>query len=122
MFSIFQNKVIDESLFLEIINNDLSVMNSMINLYHQQYIENIETMRSSIDRNDQLNFERAAHDLKNLGRNIASKKLIAISNLFEDEIEKHRLRDLEKLVNKTEKLLKKAELELKSILKNYQAK
>jgi HPt (histidine-containing phosphotransfer) domain-containing protein len=116
MIGLFE-KVVDEKLFLEIIQNDLSVIPSIINLYKKQSDENILLMKKSISNNDKLNFERAAHDLRNLGRNIASRKLIMISDNLEDKLNNYSLESLNNEIIKTEKVLRKAESELRKILK-----
>ena len=113
----FTAKLIDKNLFLETIDRDQSLLETLISLFEEQSRDNINSMRDALRTKNNEQFERAAHDLKNLGRNIASEKLVEHSHILETLAAERKIIEAGKLLDQTEKLLGKAQKELIEIQK-----
>ena len=72
----FSKALIDRDTFLEVVGNEAAMVDTVIELYKEQTENGVKSINKAIDTADFLLLERAAHDLKNVGRNIASEKLV----------------------------------------------
>ena len=106
------NKVIEKKALLEIIDNDLSFIDSVIALFDQQSIETMNEMRAATKAMNQAALGRVVHDLKNIGRSVGSTPLIEQSKILEEIVAKKQLNAISQQIIKTEKLLRKAHKEL----------
>lgn len=106
------NSVIDKKAFFDTVGQDPSFIDTLIELFRVQYAENIQALESAAKRGDEKGVQKAAHDLKNIGRNIASPKLIQHSSKIESLAAEKQLAQVIASVGKTTKLLEKALQEL----------
>lgn len=113
------SKVIDTKIFLESVGDDTSHLDTLISIFAEQSRDNIAHMYTALGKNDYDAFERAAHDIKNLGRNIAANKLIEHSQVLEELAAKRQLTNVEELIENTKKLLDRAQSELVKIRKKF---
>lgn len=115
---LFFKKIIDKKTFLEVVGDEKEMISTIIELFLEQSADCLKTMRLSIDQLDPDNFKRAAHDLKNVGRNIACNDLIILSEELELIGEKREIDGVGDGIDKAEKILKKAHKELLEIQKS----
>lgn len=113
------NKVIEKSVFMETIDNDSSLLDTVIELFKQQSKDTFNAMTTAIDQSDWFAFERAAHDLKNIGRYLASPRLIEHSHELEKLAAERHLEVAAHKLDRTAKLLTKALKELTTIRKQW---
>ena len=112
----FSKKLIDKKTFLEVVGNEKELVGTVVELYKEQTSDCMKTMRHAINSGDAVSFKRAAHDLKNVGRNIASEKLVEMSEELEALGDSGELQAAEEKLEPAEKLLQNAEKELSAIL------
>ena len=113
------NKLIDSEVFYEIIDGDVCHLDTIIALFEEQAEENLEAMERALKQSDIQAFERAAHDLKNLGRNIAAQKLIDYSDQLESLAINSKFDEASDRLGKIKSLLKRAKEELNSLRKKW---
>ena len=113
------SKIIDQKVFLESVGDDTCHLETLIHIFEEQARDNIAHMYTALGQNDYDAFERAAHDIKNLGRNIAADKLIQHSQMLEELAGRRELDDVDELIKETQKLLSKAQVELVKIRKRF---
>ncbi|MFN8390851.1 MAG: Hpt domain-containing protein [Bdellovibrionota bacterium] len=113
------SKIIDKKTFHEIIGDDLEHLDTIIALFEEQAEDNLSNMREAILREDRGSFERAAHDLKNMGRNVASQKLVDHSHELERLAKEAPFEALHDKLQDSSDLLAKALKELKSLRKKW---
>ena len=70
------SKVIQKDDLMKVIDNDISFLKTLIGLFEEQAKESLETFDSALKNSDWNSYLRATHDLKNIGRSIASEKLL----------------------------------------------
>jgi hypothetical protein len=112
-------RLIDQKTFHEIIGDDMGHLDTIIALFDEQANDNMSNMHEALLKNDALAFERAAHDLKNLGRNIAAQKLIEHSHELERLAAESALEAAAKRLKETSDLLARASRELKKLRKKW---
>ena len=115
---LFAKKLIEREEFLEAVGNERELIDTLLDLYDEQTRDCLKNMRLAYERNDASLFERAAHDLKNVGRNIASKRLIEHAQDLEEMAARGELEGAVRNVRRTEKLLRTAGNELAAIRKS----
>jgi HPt (histidine-containing phosphotransfer) domain-containing protein len=113
------NRIIDKKTFHEIIGDDLEHLDTIIALFEEQADDNLTNMREAILKEDRGAFERAAHDLKNMGRNVASNRLVEHSHELEKLAAEARFGALHDKLEESSDLLAKALKELKSLRKKW---
>lgn len=106
------NRVIDKKTFLETVGDDPSFIDTLIELFRKQSKENVHALQAAAKRGDQKAVQQAAHDLKNIGRNIASTKLIKLSTRIEQLAAEKQLQQVVDSVDATTELLARALEEL----------
>ncbi len=111
-------RIIDKRAFLDLIDSDKAHLAMIIELFKEQSQDNLENMENAASLDDSDAFLRAAHDLKNLGRNIAAMALIKHSETLEEHAARQELTKADAMLKETRKLLSKALRELTSIQKN----
>ncbi len=109
------NKVIEKKALLEIVDNDLSFLDSVIELFKQQSSDTMTDMKAALRVMDQVALGRAVHDLKNIGRSVGSTPLIEQSMRLEEIVAMKQLNIVNRQLKKIEKLLLKAQKELINI-------
>lgn len=107
------NKLIDQTLFFEIIDGDVCHLDTIIALFDEQARENLQAMDVALENCDIQAFERTAHDLKNLGRNIAAQSLISLSEELESLARQACFKEAQKHLSKTRGVIKRAGEELR---------
>ena len=112
------NKIIDKREFLETIDNESALLDTVIELFTQQASDSLSHMQTALANKDCNAFERAAHDLKNIGRNIASDKFIKHSRELEILAGENKLDQAAAKIDSTQKLIAKAKKELENIRKS----
>lgn len=111
------NKIIEKDALMKIVSNDISFLNSMIEVFKQQVADTMGIMTRALEKNDKLALERVTHDLKNIGRSVACNRLIEHSQKLEKLILKDEITKAQ--IKETEKLFSKALKELNSIRDQY---
>ena len=106
------NKLVERQALMDSLGNDESYLATVVELFKQQSQDTIKDMKNSLDSNDTFGFSRAAHDLKNIGRSVASNRIVKQSLKLEELAAKQNLANIAREVKKTEKLLAKALEEL----------
>ena len=109
------NRVIDKKAFLETVGEDPSFIDTLIELFRKQSKENVQALESAAKKGDAKAVQQAVHDLKNIGRNIASPKLIKHSVKLEALTAEKQLQQVVESVEKTTQMLEKALLELQEL-------
>ena len=113
------NTLIDQNTFHEMIGSDIEHLDTLIALFEEQSKENVESMQHAIQHHDVQTFERAAHDLKNLGRNIASSKLIEHSQELERIASETQFDLAATKIDETARLLNRALKELRKLRRKW---
>ena len=111
----FSKKLIDKKTFLEVIGEDKDMVLTVLELFREQSELCVKTMHTAIERSDALSFKRAAHDLKNVGRNIASERLVEAAEELEGLGDNGELGSAAEKLVQAEKMLGTAEKELQGI-------
>ena len=106
------NKVIEKDAFMRVIGNDLNFLETVISLFEEQAKDSLVTLGSSLSTPDWSAYLRATHDLKNMGRSIASQKLIEHAGILEKFADEQNAVKARAKLKITEKLLSKARAEL----------
>lgn len=106
------NKVIQKDAFMRVIGNDLNFLETVISLFEEQAKDSLATLTNSLSTPDWSAYLRATHDLKNMGRSIASQKLIDHAGLLEKFAEEQDTSKALAKLKMTEKILSKARAEL----------
>lgn len=109
------NRVIDKKTFLETVGGDPSFIDTLIELFRKQSKENVQALQNAARRGDEKAVQQAAHDLKNIGRNIASTKLIKLSSRLEELAAAKQLAEVTESIEKTTDLLARALEELQEM-------
>ena len=113
------SKIIEKKLFLEYVGNDMEHFDTIIHLFKEQSEDTLKRMREALRQEDSSAFGHAAHDLKNLGRNIAANPIIDHSRALEEHAANEQLSMAAEMLDKTEKLLRRAQKELVSIRNSF---
>ena len=113
------NNLIDHKTFHEMIGSDVEHLDTLIALFEEQSRENLESMQHAIRHQNVQVFGRAAHDLKNLGRNIASAKLVAHSQELERIASEPHLAEAAERIDETVRLLGRALKELRKLRRKW---
>lgn len=111
--------LIDVEAFLGTIGDDHGFLDTVIALFKEQSDDTLNGIRAAIAQRDWDAFNRAAHDLKNIGRAVACKRLVDHSNELEELIAGQQLLIAVSLVGQTEKLLSRTLKELNKIRKRF---
>ena len=111
----FSKKLIDKETFLEVVGNEAEMIDTVIELYKEQTANGLKSIQSAIDTNDSVTLERAAHDLKNVGRNIASEKIVEAAHDLELMGANKDIDAAFDKIDSIEKMLQNALKELKAI-------
>ena len=111
------NRIIEQKRFLETVSNDPQMIDTMIELLAQQSEDTVNTMVIALEAADWRSVQRAVHDLKNIGRSVASSKLIKYSQGLDKMAKEKKVEELRKSVARTIKLLAQAGKELRSLRK-----
>ena len=106
------NKVIQKNAFMRVIGNDLNFLETVISLFQEQAKDSLETLHMALHSLDWPAYLRATHDLKNMGRSIASQKLIDHAALLEQFAQSKDVTQAQIALKATTKILKKANAEL----------
>lgn len=109
------SRVIDKKAFLETVGGDRALIETLIELFRQQSKENVQALEAAAKRGDNRAFQQAVHDLKNIGRNIASPKLLKHSQRLEALAANQQLDQAAESVQKTTAILAQALEELQSM-------
>ena len=110
-------RVIEREKFLEKVASNPQLLDTLMELFAQQSDDTVQTMIVALDIADWQSLQRAVHDLKNIGRSVASTKLIEHSRVLDEMANERQLELLKKSVGRTSKLLAKAGKELKALRK-----
>ena len=108
-------KVIEQRAFLQLITGDAGLLDTIIALFGQQSEDTIKTMEGALAAQDWQAMQRAVHDLKNIGRSVASPRLIQQSQELDRLAIERQLVQLQKAISRTERLLARASRELHHI-------
>ena len=106
------NKVIEKDAFMRVIGNDLNFLETVISLFESQAKDSLDTLSGALVTPDWPSYLRATHDLKNMGRSIASTKLIEHADILEQFAEGQNVVQAQAALKNTAKLLGKARAEL----------
>lgn len=112
------SKVIDKKAFLETVGGDPALIDTLIELFQKQSKENVQALQAAAKKGDNKAYQQAVHDLKNIGRNIASPKLLKHSERLEAFGANQQLELAAKSVEKTTEILAQALEELQSMRHN----
>lgn len=108
-------KVIDREALMKVVDNDLNLLDSIVSLFGKQAEDSLGVIRRALVKGDWTEYLRGVHDIKNIGRSVASDRLIEHAGELESIASAKDLELGRRYVAKTVKLLERASRELVGI-------
>jgi HPt (histidine-containing phosphotransfer) domain-containing protein len=111
----FSRKVIERESLMKVIDHDLALLDSMISLFGKQAEDSLGVINRALVKGDWADYLRGAHDIKNIGRSVASARLIEHAQELEQIASAKDLELGRRYIPKTVKLLEQASKDLLEI-------